>query len=104
MVIIDNNVPDYLKSEGIQTGYRICKDYKSCLKSLFYFHNETANCWTMIITAIMSTCFFIFAVNQIDSKIDQIPFILFWLSCVLHLPFSVGYHLFGCIDATTHNL
>jgi len=45
-----DEVPEYLRfNPYIKTGYRSSFDYKQCIKSLLYFHNETMNIWTHLL-------------------------------------------------------
>jgi predicted membrane channel-forming protein YqfA (hemolysin III family) len=96
-IVSINNAPKYLHSY-ILTGYRINTDYNECFKSLFMVHNETLNCWTMIFNVIVSSVILFYTAHL------SVAFIILWFSCIIHAPFSVGYHLFRCIDTKTHNL
>ncbi len=53
-------VPEFLQRPFIYTGYRIGFSYKNSLKSIFYFHNETFNIYTHLVSMI----FFIYLYLQ----------------------------------------
>lgn len=101
-----NEVPLYLKEKNIYTGYRLNGDYYTCLLSLFKIHNETLNAWTMIIGSIISSYYLYYYMNlfQFSCNLDKIPFYCLWLSSILHMPLSVGNHLFLCINKKTFTL
>ncbi len=97
-------IPEYMRMDHIFSGYRVGGNYHSCLRSIFEIHNETGNVWTMILTSICSTglllwsvCSFLPSISS-TTVIDYLVFIVFWISCVIHLPFSVLNHLFVAIS------
>jgi predicted membrane channel-forming protein YqfA (hemolysin III family) len=98
-----NEVPIFLKEKYIYTGYRLNGDYYQCLLSLFKLHNETLNAWTMIIGSIISSYYLYYYMNilKFNCFLDKIPFYYLWLSSILHMPLSVGNHLFLCINKKT---
>ena len=100
-----NEIPLFLKEEYIYTGYRLNGNYYTCLLSLFKIHNETMNAWTMIIGSIISSYYLYYYLNlfQFTNFLDKMPFYCLWLSSILHMPLSVGNHLFLCIDKKTFN-
>lgn len=54
-----HDVPHGLRLAGILTGYRQGGTYGECLLSLFSWHNQTLNSWTMILgksTFLLSAC------------------------------------------------
>lgn len=83
-----NEVPNYLKSKYLNNGYRVGGTYKSAIKSLFKFHNETFNAWSILIAIPINTIL-LYKFNIIKS-----PFILLWISTVIQVLCSVGNHLF----------
>lgn len=95
-----SEVPEWLRMPNVVSGYRLGGNYKQCFKSLFEpHHNEFMNAWTMITSNIMSFVALIFVIHSSSSTFDQhpsflIPFIAWYLTSALHMPFSVGYHLF----------
>lgn len=93
----NNEVPSWLRFPNIIFGYRYGGNKQSCLQSLFMWHNETVNAWTMILLNILSLyCFY-----KNCFRNDLTPYIALSLSTILHLPFSLGYHLFMPISETT---
>lgn len=97
-------VPRWLRFESLQTGYRYGGTYKQCLLSLFVLHNECLNAWTMIAASVFSTCAFVYAIVGLRvTGLHVLPFLFFYLSALLHLPFSVGYHLFLPISPSVYN-
>ena len=91
-------------SSNIRSHYRSGGSYTECIKSLFWFHqihNEFWNAWTMIITNIIGAILIsntLMEYYPVMSDIDRFIFILFWIHGMVHLPFSVGNHLFDCIN------
>lgn len=90
-----NQVPEWLHIPFVETGYVApCKSKSfECLPLLFKMHNQTINAWTMILGAIISTILFAFARSTKAASPRLRVFTLFWLSCVVHAPFSVAYHV-----------
>lgn len=97
-------VPKWLRFPFLNQGYRLGGDHSSCFLSLFRLHTETFNCWTFIFAFLFSTGAFVYTmVNYKPRGFDILPFLAFWLSCILHVPFSVCYHLFMCISQKEYN-
>lgn len=89
-----DEVPTWLSFPAIHSGYRIGGNVTSNLYSLFQWHNETINAWTMIwvsLWSISSFSYIKFVLNV--SGINLIPFACLCISALVHMPFSVGYHL-----------
>lgn len=94
---------DYTLFPHILRGYRSGGTYWRCLRSLFELHTETMNAWTMIITSILSCV--IFALTMLtDKNAVLLPCMCMTLSVLLHLPFTVGFHLFRCMNPQVYNL
>ena len=56
----------------------------------------------MVVGALIALCCLSYALSeQILQPSDQMVFILFFLSVTLHMPLSVGYHVFMPISAVT---
>lgn len=93
-----NEAPVWTTYPNILSGYRnneVYSSYSVCVHSLFEFHTETGNVWTMILAIITSMTLYIYAeVSLRLNKNDRAIFVCFMLSCVLHAPLSIGYHLF----------
>lgn len=89
MSVPKNLVPSWLHIPFIETGYVTPgKTTTQCLSLLFKMHNQTINAWTMIIGAAIST-----ALWWCTHRRGHLAFTVLWLSCVLHTPFSVAYHI-----------
>jgi predicted membrane channel-forming protein YqfA (hemolysin III family) len=92
----DDAVP-WTRYDHISKNYRSSKVYGTnarCLASLFEWHTETLNAWTMIVGALVALCCVIYALSQQNLQpLDRLISILFFLSVTLHTPLSVGYHL-----------
>lgn len=100
----DSQVPEWLRFHGVTTGYRMGGTYGQALLSLFRIHNECVNAWTMIATSAFSTAALAYVLAYIQPVgVNILPFIIFWFSALVHLPFSVGYHLFMPISPTAYN-
>ncbi|GFR49043.1 hypothetical protein Agub_g11067 [Astrephomene gubernaculifera] len=94
-----HEVPYGLQLAGITTGYRLGGTYMDCLKTLFTWHNQTLNSWTMIFGWLVSCCMLSWSWQQLrPSGMDLVAFLALWLCPTLHLPFTVGYHQFLCIS------
>lgn len=101
----DTEIPYWLRFPYLKTGYRWGGCYKSCCASLLKMHNETLNAWTMI----ASNCFSLLALLYVYNFVKpmgwaMIPFVTLGISAFIHLPFSLGYHLFLCISPETYNM
>lgn len=96
MLLKNIDVPYWLRFPNIINGYRLGGDMMSNFKTLFSWHNETINAWTMIMLFVYSS----FALYENSSREDLIPYISLYLSSALHMPFSLGYHLFMPISET----
>lgn len=74
--------------------------YNQCLKSIITWHNETLSIWSMILVNIVSLVCLAYVVCVVQPT-QLLPFILLYISTLVHLPFSVGYHLFIPISKET---
>jgi adiponectin receptor len=100
----DIEVPEWLRFPLMTVGYRMGGNYKSCLRSAFMWHNETLNAWTMIGISAFSLAFMIYCLVVLSPKgCDITPFVAMFLSVFIHMPFSVGYHLFLPISPIVYN-
>lgn len=91
-----SETPPYAVYPYITSSYRSGGGYVDNLKSLFQLHTETVNAWSMIIASTGS----LYASLMVNRTILYI----LTASALLHLPFSVGYHLFMSMDENTFNL
>lgn len=87
------DVPKWNIIPYVKYGYRSKGNYRQCLYSLFGWHNETLNVWSMILVNIFSLFCLIYVLIFIKPK-QFWPFLLLYVSSLVHLPFSIGYHLF----------
>lgn len=95
-------IQEWMKFPHIEKGYRTgVTNYKHALFSLFSIHNESVNAWTMITSNFIACGLFFYTVKYINT--DLTPFIIFFLASCIHLPFSVGYHLFLPISEKTRD-
>mmetsp|Transcript_15796 Transcript_15796/g.64521 ORF Transcript_15796/g.64521 Transcript_15796/m.64521 type:complete len:276 (+) Transcript_15796:1453-2280(+) len=84
--------PRYLRREWIESGYRVGGGMLAAARSLFTFHNETVNAWTMVFMSDASTLLLVYV--KLVYEYIPLPFALLWMSVVTHMPFSVALHLF----------
>eukprot|EP00873_Tetraselmis_striata_P017835 jgi/Tetstr1/438099/TSEL_026722.t1 len=97
--------PAYMHRPGISHGYRIGGGYvESALRTLFSPSNETMNAWTMVIGGAVTTAVFLWTSSGIEGLPQQLPFILCWLSSLVHIPFSVCLHCFCGISERVRSL
>lgn len=100
-----NDVPDWLKMRYIFKGYpKPGKTISECLMLCFQVHNQTINVWTMIVWAILAVALFAYIVGKHSSKMrlwDYSVFFIYMVSILIHLPFSVGYHVMRFVDNDT---
>ena len=75
----------------IHNGYRDNYTYMYCLLSLFQWHNESLNIWTMLCSLCLGTHLYIY---YISSSVNRLPLTVFFLGQFLHNPVSICYHLF----------
>lgn len=92
----DTDIPKEYRILHVKSGYRWHGNYKDCMISLFKWHNEILNIWSMIAMNITSFMLLLNLVNFLP--LDPTPFYLLYISSFIHLPFSVGYHLFLPIE------
>ena len=86
---------EWMKFPYILSGYRGgIKNYKDAFLTLFSIHNETVNIWTMMCLFFLASTLFAYTTWFIPTISSIVPFALFFLASAIHLPFSVGYHLF----------
>ena len=75
----------------IHNGYRDNYTYISCLWSLFQWHNETLNIWTMICSLCLGAHLYIYYLNFSENRLALTAF---FLGQLIHNPVSICYHLF----------
>jgi len=83
-----DNVPMYRRMPGIVSGYIVIPNctYMMCMSSLFTFHNESCNAWTMVLLSAVA----LFMSNMNNGVAEQ----LLCASTLIHMPFSVCCSLF----------
>lgn len=101
----DEDVPEGLHLFGIKRGYRMGGTVGECLwgdLGLFAWHNQTLNSWTMIAGSALATACFIHTLRTLKpTGWDISAFAALWISPVIHLPFTVGYHQLLCMSPET---
>jgi adiponectin receptor len=94
-MLLHNDAPEWTTYPDVLTGYRpVGGTYLQLLGTLFTLHTEMLNAWTMILASLFSSLGLGFAVSQGVHGVDMVVFTMFWLSAIIHMPASVGYHLF----------
>ena len=96
------DAPKHAVYPFITHGYRKGGTYLDNVNSLFQLHTETMNAWTMIFASVWS----IYASYSMTEEYGFKNTWIFWVltsSALIHLPFSVGYHLFMSMDLPTFN-
>jgi len=78
--------PKYMQYDYVYTRYRVGGNWKDCLWSVFAIHSETFNIWSMIFINIFSL--YLMVQNPVIGLISLTS------SALIHLPFSLGYHIF----------
>ena len=84
----------FLQSKYLYKGYREGGTYLEGIMSLFRIHNETMNAWTILIAIPINTFMLIYFLCTFVTGFNIIPFFLCWLSTIIHVPCSIGNHLF----------
>lgn len=100
-----HQVPQWCRFPYLMTHYRLGGTIITCLLSAFSWHCETINVWTMVIINGYSLSSFIHVLWK-HAPMDlthALPFITLWLSALVHMPFSIGYHLFMCMSSDVSN-
>ena len=90
-----HEVPDWARCEGKLSGYRLGGTYADCLASLLRCHNSTIDAWTMIVASCISTALALYILHK---RANPVPVVAVWLSALIHMPWSVGYHTFAPIS------
>lgn len=88
----DEQVAEYVRIPYIKTGYR----KGGSVMDLFRWHNETMNMWSLLVIPVISI--FIYSMYGWGEPV----LFLLPLHGILHVPFSVGNHLFRELDFVTH--
>ena len=98
-----SEVEEYLRSNPyILSGYRSSINGFSCLKSIFFLHNETVNIWSHLLAFMFFFCYLIvdiaeFATNQkATSFLDQLVLCSVLICYLVSMLMSVTYHTFSC--------
>jgi len=91
MMYDSSEVPEWLRFAFLQTGYRRGGGIQSNLLTLFSWHNQTVNAWTMILVSVFSISAFSFLV--VSRGCDILPFACLTIAAIIHIPFTLGYHL-----------
>jgi len=100
-----NEVPEYLRENNIETGYRTKLSYVNCLGSLFWLHNETVNIWTHLIGFL----FFLYLLLQniytpVSSLAsDRFAIIIQLVTYQICMLTSSLFHLFSCHSQSTRS-
>ena len=100
-------VPEWLHFPHITTGYRYKESmtYYTCLHTLFTLHNESISIVTMILANFVATLLFVYSLIHFPYSLKCLSaFFALYMTSTLHLPFSVGYHLFLPISPSVYNL
>ncbi len=97
-------VPDYMRTPFITSGYRLGGTYQEALFSLFRWHNETLNSWTLLIIPVVSLTLFLHSLRSgmITTKEQALITFFMPLHTLVHAPLSVQNHLHTCRDKLTH--
>ena len=100
-LVTSEDAPSYVATNPyISKGYRLCKSYFDCFVSLFYFHNCWTDTWTSILNLFNCATLYMVTVAlgvwNDSTEGDKTAFYAFFLTCLVHAPFSIGYHLIGC--------
>ena len=99
------HAPDYIRYPYIMTGYRLGGDWARCLASLFEWHAETTNAWTMVVGCIVSTGMLVHVlIAYKPTAVEAAPFVALGASVLMHAPLSVAFHLMRGMDLVTYNL
>lgn len=96
--------PPWLRVAHVSGQYRELGDWRSCLASLFWTHNETGNVWTHLAGGVFFT---VATFQQLlgDSSLvanapasDKLAFGVFLLCAQVCMFSSAAFHLFGCMS------
>lgn len=95
--------PQWAVFPFITTGYRVGHfTHWDCIKSMFcLWHNESFNAWSMVFVALLASGLYGYVLGEhwlVMESIDLLVFTSFFLSCVIHTPFSLAYHTFMCMS------
>jgi len=96
VVLLKEDAPSY-SADGpyVMTGYRASLPIWDCMKSMFYWHNQTINIWT----SIMLVFFNLWLATYYTADMPSIFFAFFWLQGILRAICwfnSWAYHTFVC--------
>ena len=97
--VSSNEASEHSRYPYVMHHYRVGGTYWDNIKSLFQLHTESVNAWSMILASALSVCGTVYMYVTHPSAFPI--FAIFTSSAVIHLPFSVGYHLFTSMDRST---
>ena len=95
-----NEAPKYLTTNPyIKHGFRQCKSLSDSISSIMYFHKDTIDTYTSILSFCTGIILFLLGVHlfgTLKNYKTRIIFCLFFLHILIHSPPSILTHWIGC--------
>lgn len=95
--------PKYMQYENVFTGYRVGGTYCECWLSLFEWHTETWNAWTVILNSVFAIISMVWALVTLKPGNLAFVFVCYACGALLHCPWSTSFHVAMPINRTTMN-
>jgi len=101
----DHDVPEYMKYNFVNFGYRMNLSFGQAFLSLFKLHNETLNIWTALLSFVV---FFVICVRIVFSTSDGMSFwekgsyVVYTVTAMYTFLGSLMYHWFQCVSKSHH--
>jgi adiponectin receptor len=99
----EHEVPEYMRYQFVQFGYRMNLSFLKSFLSLFRIHNETLNIWTALLSFVV---FFIIGIWTIlDSEMtfwEKGAFLVYTMTAIYTFLGSLLYHWFNCMSHDHH--
>lgn len=97
-------IPEYLRSEYVISGYRCHYNFWDTFLSLFKIHNESFNIWSHLVGFFIFLGLTIWAYNTwlLDATYaERAHFTIFSISAMIQMLNSTIFHWFGCMGRHT---
>jgi len=96
------DLPAYLQgNEFVRLGYRANFSWSLCVRSLFYFHNESLNIWTHLLATflffglMLAVLVWNWGLKDPNYE-DKLVFFVFFFGAQCQMLFSTIFHTFSC--------
>lgn len=96
-----NNTPEEFREPYIYRGYRTRTDFLGSIRSLFYLHNESFNCWSHILGLLIVL---LYVLEEYISPSSNPIMCIYLFGCIWFIFGSSFGHTFCCYDRFTRHI